>query len=163
VIFSATVQGQSHHLEVRRTNGGYTVLIDGRAKKVDWLDVGGESSSVLVDGQSHDVQIERRPFGYCVVLRSGVFDVALAEAEWTGPSHHASAEGAFNLTAPMPGKVIRLLVEAGQAVVASQGLVVIEAMKMENELRAPRAGTVREVHVREGQAVEAGALLVAVG
>jgi biotin carboxyl carrier protein len=62
----------------------------------------------------------------------------------------------------MPGKMVRILVESGQAVQADQGLVVMEAMKMENELRSPRAGRVREVHVREGQAVETGALLVVV-
>jgi biotin carboxyl carrier protein len=60
----------------------------------------------------------------------------------------------------MPGKLVRLLVEAGQAVEAGQGLLVMEAMKMENELRAPRAGRVREVHVSERQAVETGALLL---
>jgi biotin carboxyl carrier protein len=60
----------------------------------------------------------------------------------------------------MPGKVVRVLVERGQAVTAAQGLVVVEAMKMENELKAPRAGTIFEVHVREGQAVEGGALLI---
>jgi biotin carboxyl carrier protein len=60
----------------------------------------------------------------------------------------------------MPGKIVRILASLGQEVAAGQGLVVLEAMKMENELRAPRAGRVREFGVREGQTVEAGALLV---
>jgi biotin carboxyl carrier protein len=60
----------------------------------------------------------------------------------------------------MPGKLVRVLVEAGQTVSAGQGLVVVEAMKMENELRAPRAGRVLQVAAREGQTVETGALLV---
>jgi biotin carboxyl carrier protein len=63
----------------------------------------------------------------------------------------------------MPGRVVRVLAEPGVDVVAGQGLFVIEAMKMENELKAPRAGRLREVAVREGQAVEAGALLAVVG
>jgi biotin carboxyl carrier protein len=63
----------------------------------------------------------------------------------------------------MPGRVVRLLVASGADVAAGQGVVVIEAMKMENELRSPRAGRVRELPVREGQAVEAGALLAVVG
>jgi biotin carboxyl carrier protein len=62
----------------------------------------------------------------------------------------------------MPGKLVRVLVEAGQDVEVGQGLVVVEAMKMENELRATRAGRVKELLVREGQAVETGALLVVV-
>jgi biotin carboxyl carrier protein len=62
----------------------------------------------------------------------------------------------------MPGKILRTLVAAGSPVEAGQGLVVMEAMKMENELRAPRAGTVRAVHVQEGQTVETGTLLAVV-
>jgi len=162
VILSATVRGESHRLEVRHSNGGYTVLIDGRQLEVGCLETGPDSLSLLVDGKSHDVLIERRPNGYSVGLGSGNLDVALAARTQAGPSHKERAKGAFRLEAPMPGKVVRILVEPGQAVVASQSLVVIEAMKMENELRAPRGGTVRLVHVREGQAVEAGAPLVAV-
>ena len=64
---------------------------------------------------------------------------------------------------PMPGRVVRVLSAVGNDVAAGQGLAVIEAMKMENEIRAPRAGRVQEVAVREGQAVEAGALLLVVG
>jgi biotin carboxyl carrier protein len=63
----------------------------------------------------------------------------------------------------MPGKVVRVLVGTGQDVAAGAGLVVVDAMKMENELRAPRAGRVLELPAREGQAVEAGALLAVVG
>ena len=62
----------------------------------------------------------------------------------------------------MPGRVVRVLVAAGADVAAGQGLVVVEAMKMENELRAPRAGRVAEVAVREGEAVDAGALLAVI-
>ena len=70
-----------------------------------------------------------------------------------------AGSGPQRLVAPMPGKVVRVLVKAGDAVTARQPVVVVEAMKMENELRASRDGTVAEVHVREGQSVDAGALL----
>lgn len=73
-----------------------------------------------------------------------------------------AAGGASRLTAPMPGKVVRVLVAPGDQVEARQPLVVVEAMKMENELTAPRAGTVTEVPVTEGMSVEAGRLLVAI-
>ena len=75
-----------------------------------------------------------------------------------GPAGH----GPQRLTAPMPGKIVRLLVTAGDTVEARQPLVVIEAMKMENELRAAGAGRVSDVHVREGQLVEAGAVLMVI-
>jgi biotin carboxyl carrier protein len=66
-----------------------------------------------------------------------------------------SAHGPAGVSAPMPGRVIKLLAKAGDAVKAGQGLVIVEAMKMENEVRAPRDGQVAEVRVKEGQAVEA--------
>ena len=74
----------------------------------------------------------------------------------------APATGPQRVTAPMPGKVVRVLVKPGDAVTARQGLVVVEAMKMENELRAARDGRVRDVAVAEGQSVDAGALLLVV-
>ena len=74
----------------------------------------------------------------------------------------ASATGPQRVTAPMPGKVVRVLVKPGDDVKARQGLVVVEAMKMENELRAARDGRVRDVAVAEGQSVDAGALLLVV-
>ena len=73
-----------------------------------------------------------------------------------------AAGGASRLTAPMPGKVVRVLVAPGDQVEARQPLVVVEAMKMENELAAPRAGTVTEVPVTEGMSVEAGRLLAVI-
>ena len=74
----------------------------------------------------------------------------------------AAATGPLRIAAPMPGKVVRVLVKAGDAVRARQPVVVVEAMKMENELRADRDGTVAEVHTREGMSVDAGALLIVI-
>ena len=71
----------------------------------------------------------------------------------------SQASGPQRLVAPMPGKVVRVLVKAGDTVKARQGLIVVEAMKMENELRAARDGRVRDVMVTEGQSVDAGAAL----
>jgi biotin carboxyl carrier protein len=70
--------------------------------------------------------------------------------------------GPEQLLAPMPGKIVRVLVKTGEAVSARQPVVVIEAMKMENELKASQAGTVAEIHVRDGQSVDAGALLAVI-
>ena len=73
-----------------------------------------------------------------------------------------TSSGPQRLAAPMPGKVVRVLVSVGDAVFARQPVVVVEAMKMENELRASREGTVTEIHVREGMSVDAGALLLVI-
>ena len=84
-----------------------------------------------------------------------------SRAAWGGPGTEATAaEGPQRVTSPMPGKIVKVLVKPGDNVDARQGLVVVEAMKMENELRARAAGTVTEVRVTEGSSVEAGAILV---
>ncbi|HVH73172.1 MAG TPA: acetyl-CoA carboxylase biotin carboxyl carrier protein subunit, partial [Candidatus Dormibacteraeota bacterium] len=83
---------------------------------------------------------------------------------WRGRRHGgAEAEGRQQIAAPMPGKVVRLLVKAGDPVEASQGLLVVEAMKMQNEIRSPKSGTIERVLVAEGQAVNAGEVLLIVG
>ena len=74
----------------------------------------------------------------------------------------AAGSGPLRIVAPMPGKVVRVLVKAGDAVLARQPVVVVEAMKMENELRADRDGMVAEIHVREGMSVDAGARLIVI-
>jgi biotin carboxyl carrier protein len=72
------------------------------------------------------------------------------------------AHGEQSVVAPMPGRVVRVLVAAGDEVAARQGVVVVEAMKMENELRSPKAGRVRDVHVSPGTSVEAGRVLIVI-
>ena len=89
--------------------------------------------------------------------------VDLAESGRGALAAPSRAHGPARLTAPMPGRIVKVLRERGAEVAAGEGLVVIEAMKMENELSSPRPGRVQEVAVREGQAVEAGALLLVVG
>jgi biotin carboxyl carrier protein len=77
-----------------------------------------------------------------------------------GGKDGGSRSGPWTIVAPMPGRIVKVLVKPGQAVAARQPLVVVEAMKMENELRAPRGGSVAEVRVSEGSSVEANAVLV---
>jgi acetyl/propionyl-CoA carboxylase alpha subunit len=163
LIYDAQVAGQVVRVEVRGTDGRYTVTLDGRPLEVDYRETGRGFASLLVDGRSHDVGISSQPGGYRVLLDGHDLLVELAPAARGAAAAPArAAAGPQRITSPMPGKIVRVLVEAGQPVAAEQGLLVIEAMKMENELRAPRAGRVRETHAREGQAVESGALLVVI-
>jgi len=82
---------------------------------------------------------------------------------WSGRRHgNAEAEGRQQIVAPMPGKVVRLLVKAGDHVEAGQGLLVVEAMKMQNEIRSPKSGTLERVLAKEGQPVNAGEVLCVV-
>jgi biotin carboxyl carrier protein len=119
-------------------------------------------TSLRVAGRSHEVGLERQANGYRVAFPGDSLTVELASATRGNGAPARHAHGPARLTAPMPGRIVRVLSLPGSDVVAGQGLVVIEAMKMENELRAPRAGRLLELLVREGQAVEAGALLAVV-
>ena len=163
MILDAAVDGRAHRVEVTGGKGRYTVTIDGRAREVDWRRVGGPFVSLLVDGRSHDVGLEPRPGGYRVLWGSHDFAVDLLEpSRVDAVAPRRAPAGPVRLLAPMPGRIVRVLAEPGQEVEAGQGLVVMEAMKMENELLSPRAGRVVEVHARELQTVETGSLLVVV-
>ena len=101
--------------------------------------------------------------GYDVVLAEDVLHVELRGASQAASAVARKADaGPARVLAPMPGRLVRVLVQPGQQVQAGEGLLVMEAMKMENELRSPRSGRVAELPVREGQAVETAALLVVV-
>jgi len=162
VIFDAAVDGQTHRVEVTGSKGRYTVAVDGRPLEVDWREVGGPFVSLLVGGRSHHVALEPRPGGYRVLVDNHDFAVDVLETTRDAVLAPRGPAGPARLVAPMPGRIVRVLAEPGQEVEAGQGLVVMEAMKMENELRSPRAGRVVEVHARELQTVETGFLLVVV-
>jgi biotin carboxyl carrier protein len=112
--------------------------------------------------RSHDVRLQwDQPDAARVNVDGTDVAVTVAPAATSGrggAADHGRADG--KVRAPMPGRVVRVPVVAGQAVAARQAVVVVEAMKMENELRAPHAGTVRALHVRPGDSVDAGQLLV---
>ena len=160
MMFDATVDGRTIRVEVRGKDGCHTVVLDGQPVAVDARETGRHFLSLLIDGRSYEAGIEKRPGGYTVVLDDDVVAVDLAEAARGAAAPVKKAGGPVRIVAPMPGKLVRVLVTPGQAVEAGQGLVVIEAMKMENELKAPRAGRVKDVPARDGQPVDAGALLV---
>ena len=159
-------------VDVQRLLHGHRVIVDGREHLVDAVRVQGNTWSLLVrDAAGGSV----RSVEAIVVPQNGngTVDVFIdghrisvgprtglgRRSRGVAGSHGA---GPQRVTAPMPGKVVRVLVKAGDEVQPRQGLVVVEAMKMENELRAARAGRVREVFVQEGQSVEAGTALVVV-
>jgi biotin carboxyl carrier protein len=163
VIFDATVDGRRLRVEVRGKDGRYEVSLDGRRLGVDLNDTGRSFLSLIIEGRSYEVGLEKRPGGYTVVLEDDVVAVDLADAgRGAQEAPRARSGGIARITAPMPGKLVRVLVAPGQEVAAGQGLVVVEAMKMENEMRSPRAGRVKDLPVREGQAVETGAVLAVV-
>ncbi len=115
--------------------------------------------SVILDGRSYEARIEPgavRVGGHRIELQ--VSDPRRRAAR----SGRRAVEGRFSVVSPMPGKVVRVLVAQGEAVEAGQGIVVVEAMKMQNELKSPRAGCVTSLSAREGATVAAGEVLAVI-
>ena len=161
-------------VSVTRKGSLFHVSVDGRTTIVDARRVGEMELSLLVTPDGGSTPTTSVDASLAAQRTSGDFDVHVAGrtipvqvrlAGGFGRQKKAGAAqgtGPQRITAPMPGKIARVLVAAGDEVKARQGLVVVEAMKMENELRAGRDGRVREVAVVEGQSVDAGTLLVVV-
>ena len=135
---------------------------------MDVAEVGGTWSVLVGDTsrRSYEVTFGALTAGALRVHVNGhAFDVAVTTSRFggrsRGPRPHAQgdAQGALQIVAPMPGRIVKVLVAPGDTVALRQALVVVEAMKMENELRAPRAGIIRDVRVVEGALVEANVVL----
>ena len=157
---SAEVAGRQLSVEVRRrAEGQYEVAVGEHRLSVEARPIGAHGFSLLVDGTSHDTAVERTAGGFRVHLDGAAVEVTLREAGSVAMGS-PTGSGPSQVRAPMPGRIVRVLAAPGAEVAVGDGLVIVEAMKMENELKAGRAGTVKAVHVREGQAVEGGALLV---
>ncbi|MBM3775607.1 MAG: biotin/lipoyl-binding protein [Acidobacteria bacterium] len=119
--------------------------------------------SVLLDGRSYEVRLEGSGDRRIVIVEGYRFEVELRDPRrWRPGSTSQAGEGLHTVAAAMPGKVVRLLVAAGDRVEAGQGIVVVEAMKMQNEMKAPRAGRVAALPVAEGSAVAAGEILATI-
>jgi acetyl/propionyl-CoA carboxylase alpha subunit len=169
MTFDIEINGRARTISVERAAAGrYRVIVDEHAHVVDAARIGSFGLSLLMDdaGVSRDVQISPGSApGELLVHLDGLSATALVDGRRSG---RASADGGTHargeqaVVAPMPGRVVRLLVSRGDDVAARQGVVVVEAMKMENELRSPRAGRVKEVTVAAGASVEAGRVLVVI-
>ena len=143
--------------------GRLQFALDGESGEADWAEIEPGVYSILMGGRSHEVRV--------AALRSEAGSVPLYDVNIGPRTYHLEVrdprrrrrlgpeqghEGPQEILAPMPGKIVRVLVAEKQQVELNQGLLVIEAMKMQNELRAPRTGRVEKIYVTEGTGVEAG-------
>jgi biotin carboxyl carrier protein len=137
--------------------------VDARLVEADAVRISRGSYSILLGGQSLEVTAEENSNGLLMRTNGHEFQVEIIDPRlWRrGRGTGIELEGRQQLIAPMPGKIVRVLVAAGQQVTAGQGLLVIEAMKMQNEIRSPKSGTVEKL-AREGQTVNAGEVLAIV-
>ena len=162
--YTALINAKAYTIEIGANN---TVLVNGEPHAVDFRSIDGTTLfSLLMDNGSWEVLVERTGDEYRVVIDGElhIVDVQdertrkLAKAE----AKTAAAAGDVSVKAPMPGLVRGVNVSVGDSVAAKQSIIILEAMKMQNDLRAPRAGIVKEIRVKEGEAVNQGQVLVVI-
>jgi biotin carboxyl carrier protein len=147
------VDGVERSLELTQVEAGAWLVRDGVAQTLAYVD--GDAGKVGVS--------IKRPGADPIVVAAEVAEArSAAVAALAQQAQRAHGAGPATVKSPMPGRVVKILVRAGERVPAGHAVVVVEAMKMENELRAPRGGTVREIRCSEGTAVEAGQDLVVI-
>lgn len=157
------VNGRERVVELTERLGRLTVTVDGTPIEVGYGDVDGLGQLlVLSEGKSFGVSVEGDTNRMGVTIAGHLYDVVIEDEREraANAAERAAAKGGGLVKSVMPGVVVELLVEPGQAVEEGQPLLILEAMKMQNELAAPTAGVVKEVHVRQGEAVAGGARLV---
>jgi biotin carboxyl carrier protein len=170
VTFDVAVNGRAWRVVVEGATrrGELAVTVGGRRRIIDasWIDA--VTLSLIDGGVARDVRIHEGADGVLDIAVDGRLLAATVSSVGPGrtPARERQAAAAIagvqTVSAPMPGRIVRVLVAAGDRVTARQPLVVVEAMKMENELRAGGTGVVKEINAREGQAIDAGAVLLVV-
>ena len=163
MIYDVNIAGKDYRLELERKNGRWQCRLDGRDIQMDAVLTRPDVLSILIAGKSYEVKSER--VGNDVHL-------------WVGPDRYAAEvrdprslrgrvktagdQGPRKLVAQMPGKVVRVLMKEKMAVEAGQGILVVEAMKMQNEIKSPKNGVLSKIVVAEGDRVNAGDVLAIV-
>jgi biotin carboxyl carrier protein len=150
------IEGIMRSVEIEpHGDGEFRALLDGTGPAARAIETGAGTLVILLADRAFDARVSQEGGNLLVRCAGWEFRVQIRDPRaWRAGNRTAlEAAGPQRVVAPMPGKVVRVLVSAGQAVEAGQGLVVVEAMKMQNEVRAPKSGHVERVLVSEGQAV----------
>jgi biotin carboxyl carrier protein len=162
VKYEVLLAGKTRVVELSRSNDAWRISLDGSELDTSVVEVAPNASSALRNVKSHQSRTAPRTDGR-LTLHTGLAEYHAEVNDprlWRGRKHGAiAAEGRQQVTAPMPGKVVRVLVSEGDVVQAGQGLLVVEAMKMQNEIRSPKNGKVEKLLAQENQPVNAGDVL----
>ena len=162
--YVTTINNKTFEIEIQRDG---SLLVNGEPREVDFMAMGPSLYSILMDHQSHELVIEERDRDIEVLLRGKLYagevldERAQLMAARTGGL--ATDTGEMSIKAPMPGLVVAVPVEAGAIVQAGQTVIILESMKMQNELKSPRDGIVNHIHVQAGQSVEQNKVLMTIG
>ncbi len=164
MIYEVIVEGKNHRLELERVDGRWECRLDGSNIALDAVLARPDVLSILIDGKAYEVKRERTPTDVHLWVGSARYEVELRDPRSLRSRRAAAGQesGPKKLIASMPGKVVRVLVPEKATVEAGQGVLVVEAMKMQNELKSPKTGVVQRIVAAEGVAVNAGDVLAIV-
>lgn len=163
--YSATLDDVEHEVDIEElAANSYRVRVGPHEVEVESRKIGPASFSVLVGDRSFDLEVSRDGEQVLVVSRGGLWRITLEDRTRRATAARArpQASGRAELKALMPGRVVQVLVAPGDEVDGEQGVLIVEAMKMENELKTPKAGKILEVNVTVGRTVEKGDILIVV-
>jgi biotin carboxyl carrier protein len=164
MIYEVAIDGKPHRLQLDQAEGRWKCRLDGREIVLDAVLARRDVLSVLIDGKAFEIKRERSVTDMHLWVGSARYSAELRDPRSLRGRRNAGTgeQGARKLLAPMPGKVVRVLAPEKSSVEAGQGVVVVEAMKMQNEIKSPKKGVVQKVLAAEGAAVNAGDVLAIV-
>lgn len=164
MVYDVTIDGKDFRLELERKETGWQCRLDGRNIEVNAVLVRRDVLSILIDGKAYEIKREQTVTDTHLWVGSVRYLAELRDPRSLRGRKGAGADdkGPKKILAPMPGKVVRMLVDQGQPVEAGQSILVVEAMKMQNEIKSPKKGMLQKIVAIEGGNVNAGDVLAIV-
>jgi biotin carboxyl carrier protein len=163
MVYDVTIDGKNYRLDLNRAEGRWFCRLDGRELEVDAILARPDVLSLRIGNMAFEVKSERVANDLHLWVGSTRFAAEVRDPRsLRGRARAGDEQGPKKIVAPMPGKVVRLLVRDGDHVESGTGVAVVEAMKMQNEIKSPKKGSVQKILVIEGAAVNAGDVLAIV-
>jgi biotin carboxyl carrier protein len=163
MLYDVTIDGKKYRLDLNRADGRWSCRLDGREIEVDAVLVRPDVLSLRIDNHAYEIKSERVASDLHLWVGSTRFAAEVRDPRsLRGRAQAADDRGPKKIVASMPGKVVRLLVKEGDEVELGAGVAVVEAMKMQNEIKSPKKGTVQKIMATEGATVNAGDVLAIV-
>jgi biotin carboxyl carrier protein len=150
------INQETYKIEIDSKDGKFLVKLGAKQYHVDSQPISQNCLSLLVDGKAYTVFVAEEKTKRYISVEGEQFCIeeAKSEAETRSVAEAATLKGIPTISSPMPGKIVKILVREGDKVRKGQGLVIVEAMKMENEIRSPGAGMVKKINFKEGNLVD---------
>jgi biotin carboxyl carrier protein len=164
MLYDVTIDGKNYRLDLQRVEGRWLCRLDGQEIQMDAVLARRDVLSVLIEGKAYEIKRERTATDMHLWVGSARYAAELRDPRslQSRKGRGGDDQGPRKLLAPMPGKVVRVLLQEACPVEAGQGILVVEAMKMQNEIKSPKKGSVQKIVAGEGAAVNAGDVLAIV-